>query len=32
MPAPTEELEAPVVRAPDGYGLLRQVRMIWDQG
>ena len=30
VPAPTDELEVPVVRAPDGYGLLRQVRMIWD--
>jgi phosphatidate phosphatase APP1 len=29
-PAPTEQLEVPVVRASDGYGLLRQVRMIWQ--
>jgi phosphatidate phosphatase APP1 len=28
-PAPTEDLEVPVVRAPDGYGLLRQVRGLW---
>jgi phosphatidate phosphatase APP1 len=28
-PAPTEELQVPVVRAPDGYGLLRQVRGLW---
>src|SRR6478735_8223483 len=32
VPAPTEQLEVPVVRSPDGYGLLRQVRSIWDQG
>ena len=31
VPAPTEDLEVPVVRASDGYGLLRRVRMIWDQ-
>jgi phosphatidate phosphatase APP1 len=30
-PAPTENLEVPVVRAPDGYGLLEQVRDIWSQ-
>lgn len=29
-PAPTEELEVPVVRAPDGYALARQVRPIWS--
>ncbi len=29
-PAPTDQLEVPVVRASDGYGLLRQVRMIWQ--
>ena len=29
VPAPTEELDVPVVRASDGYGLLRQVRMLW---
>ena len=29
VPAPTEELDAPVVRAPDGYGLAPQVRAIW---
>jgi phosphatidate phosphatase APP1 len=28
-PAPTDELEVPVVRAPDGYGLARQVRALW---
>ncbi len=30
-PAPTENLDVPVVRAPDGYGLLEQVRAIWSQ-
>jgi phosphatidate phosphatase APP1 len=30
LPAPTEELEVPVVRSPDGYGLLRQVRAFWQ--
>ena len=30
-PAPTENLDVPVVRAPDGYGLLEQVRGIWSQ-
>ncbi len=30
-PAPTEALEVPVVRAPDGYGLLEQVRGIWSR-
>ena len=30
-PAPTESLDVPVVRAPDGYGLLDQVRGIWSQ-
>ena len=29
VPAPTEELDVPVVRAPDGYGLAPQVRAIW---
>ncbi len=30
-PAPTEHLDVPVVRAPDGYELVRQVRSIWSQ-
>ncbi len=30
-PAPVEDLDVPVVRAPDGYGLLEQVRGIWSQ-
>jgi phosphatidate phosphatase APP1 len=30
-PAPTASLDVPVVRAPDGYGLLDQVRGIWSQ-
>jgi phosphatidate phosphatase APP1 len=30
-PAPVEDLDVPVVRAPDGYGLLDQVRDIWTQ-
>lgn len=29
-PAPTERLQVPVLRAPDGYGLLRQVRGPWS--
>ncbi len=28
-PAPTERLEVPVVRGPDGYELLRRVRGLW---
>ena len=32
VPAPTDELDVPVVRAPDGYGLLRQVRALWNDG
>jgi phosphatidate phosphatase APP1 len=30
-PAPTERLDVPVVRAPDGYGLLDGVRGIWAE-
>ena len=30
MPAPTDELEVPVVRAPDGYALARRVRTLWQ--
>jgi phosphatidate phosphatase APP1 len=29
-PAPTEQLEVPVVRAPDGYQLLEGVRALWS--
>lgn len=29
-PAPTEDLEVPVVRAPDGYGLAELVRGVWQ--
>ena len=32
VPAPTEDLDVPVVRAPDGYGLAAQVRGIWSGG
>lgn len=32
VPAPVETLEVPVVRSPDGYGLLRQVRGVWSAG
>ena len=30
-PAPTEKLEVPVVRGPDGYELRRRVRTLWDE-
>jgi phosphatidate phosphatase APP1 len=30
VPAPTEDLDVPVVRAPDGYGLAAQVRGLWE--
>ena len=30
MPAPMDELEVPVVRAPDGYALARRVRTLWQ--
>jgi phosphatidate phosphatase APP1 len=32
LPAPTHELEVPVVRAPDGYALARRVRPLWVPG
>lgn len=32
VPAPTEDIAAPVVRAPDGYGLARLVEPIVDGG
>lgn len=31
-PAPTERLEVPVVRGPDGYELARRVRGLWEGG
>jgi phosphatidate phosphatase APP1 len=30
LPAPTDELEVPVVRAPDGYALARRIRPFWQ--
>ncbi|HSO64441.1 MAG TPA: phosphatase domain-containing protein [Ornithinibacter sp.] len=30
MPAPTDDLEVPVVRAPDGYALARRIRPFWQ--